>query len=253
MNKTFAVVILATASLIVFVGVSWWGDVFSSTTTSPFGFSASGKIQRESKDATPAVQAIPESESAPAPSMPDHLAQRYDAVSHNTQLPTLDARMAALHEHYPYREFTPEQVLDLMAQPTAWRNAAAADDLPLTDVQRNDGREFIEMNPERLEVLLPGDTFELPLEKLGMRLQMQVDSREALASGGFTLHGRVLGGDETLRVTITQSGGLSLAGIDTPQGHVVMQANDTQGWIASSETLFKQDPHTTDMVMPHDE
>ena len=252
MNKTFAVVILAIASVMVIVGVSWWGDVFSSTTTSPFGFSASGKIQRDAPAAAPNIETT--TAPVPTPDMPDHLAQRYDAVSHNNQLPTLDARMAALHEHYPYREFTPEQVLDLMAQPTAWRNsAAAADELPLTDAQRNDGREFIEMNPERLEVLLPGDTFELPLEKLGMRLQMQVDSREALASGGFTLHGRVLGGDETLRVTITQSGGLSLAGIDTPQGHVVMQANDTQGWIASSETLFKQDPHSTDMVMPHDE
>lgn len=249
MNKTFAVMILASASVLFLFCVSWWGDVFPEQYSSPVGFSASGKIDRReapiaSQPATP----------APAPVVTGQLEQRYQSVSHNSRLPSLDARLAELHELYPYREFSPEQVVDLMSQPTAWQpSAAAPDELPLTDIQRNDGREFIELNPERLEVLLPGDSFELPLESLGMRLQMEVDSREVLANGGFTLHGRVLGGTELMRVTITQSGGLSLAGIDTPQGHVVMQANDHQGWIASSETLFKQDPHRTDWVLPHDE
>lgn len=268
MNKTFAVVILASASLCALFCVSWWGDVFSERNASPIGSStessvvdfpvidspatgtsASGKIQRSQHSATSSSENI-----TPAPVATDLLEQRYQSLSHNSRLPSLNARLAELHQLYPYREFSPEQVVDLMAQPTGWQSTTTAPDtLPLTEAQRNDGREFIDVNPDRLEVLLPGDNFELPLERLGMHLQMQVDSREPLPNGGFTLHGRVLGGAEIMRVTITQNGGLSLAGIDTPQGHVVLQANDGQGWIASSETLFKQDPNRTDIVLPHDE
>ncbi|PUA28260.1 MAG: hypothetical protein B0W54_17455 [Cellvibrio sp. 79] len=211
--------------------------------------SASGKIQRNKHSSSSLSENV-----TPAPVVTDILEQRYQSVSHNSRLPSLDARLAELHQLYPYREFAPDQVVDLMAQSTAWQSTTAVpDSLPLTEAQRNDGREFVDVNPDRLEVLLPGDNFELPLERLGMHLQMQVDSREALPNGGFTLHGRVLGGTDVMRVTITQNDGLSIAGIDTPQGHVVLQANDGQGWIASSETLFKQDPNRTDIVLPHDE
>lgn len=247
MNKTFAVMLLAAACVSVYVYSSWLGDA-SITSTSPAGFSASGKVSRTGAEVSSSPAQLP------PPAEPGLLEQRYQSLAHNKRLPDLQARLAELHELYPYREFSPAEVVDLMAEPTAWQAAASIPaDLPLTDAQRTDGREFIELNPERLEVLLPGDSFELPLERLGLHLQMQVDSREALPGGGFTLHGRILGGSELLRVTITQRGGLSVAGIDTPQGHVVMQANDGQGWIAASDTLFKQDPHRTDMILPHAE
>lgn len=183
-----------------------------------------------------------------------NIEERYQTVSDNKQFPNLEQRITELNQLYPYREFSSGEVLDLLAQSNAWESSSEVpESLPITDDQRNDGRAFIELNPERFQVLLPGDTIELPLEKLGMHLQMQVDSREALPNGGFTLHGHLLGSDELMRATITQGPGLSLAGIDTPQGHVVMQANDTHGWIASSETLFKQNPNTTDVLLPTDE
>lgn len=247
MNKTFAVMSLAVACVSIYVYLSWLGDA-PIASTSPSGFSASGKVSRTGAEAS----------SSPAPLSPSVelglLEQRYQSLAQNKRLPNLQSRLMELHELYPYREFSPEEVVDLMAEPTAWQAATSIpDELPLTDAQRTDGREFIELSPERLEVLLPGDSFELPLERLGLHLQMQVDSREALPDGGFTLHGRILGASELLRVTITQRGSLSLAGIDTPQGHVVMQANDGQGWIAASDTLFKQDPNNTDMILPHAE
>ena len=180
--------------------------------------------------------------------------ERYQTVSDNPRLASFKERLAELDQLYPYREFAPAEVLDLLAQRNAWQSSSdTSEGPPITDKQRADGRAFIEVNPERFMVLLPGDNIELPLEKLGMNLQVQIDSREPLPNGGFTLHGRVLGSDELMRVTITQGPGLSLAGIDTPQGHVVMQANDSHGWIASSETLFKQNPHKTDVLLPTDE
>lgn len=213
------------------------------------GVGASGKISR-----TPATAAVVADAEEKTVAVQNNEGERYQAVSDNPQFPSLEQRIAELNQLYPYREFSSAEVLDLLAQANAWESSPdIPESLPITDEQRNDGRAFIELNPERFQVLLPGDTLELPLEKLGMHLQMQVDSREPLENGGFTLHGHLVGSAEIMRVTITQGPGLSLAGIDTPQGHIVMQANDTHGWIASSETLFKQDPHSTDILLPTDE
>lgn len=213
------------------------------------GVGASGKIAR-----MPAATAVGADAEEKTVAVQNNESERYQVVSDNPQFPNLEQRIAELNQLYPYREFSSTEVLDLLAQANAWESSPDIPaSLPITDEQRNDGRAFIELNPERFQVLLPGDMLELPLEKLGMHLQMQVDSREPLANGGFTLHGHLVGSAELMRVTITQGPGLSLAGIDTPQGHIVMQANDTHGWIASSETLFKQDPHSTDILLPTDE
>ena len=177
--------------------------------------------------------------------------KRYSQVVSNSRYPTLDARITALETLYPQQSFKPNDLVDLLAEPNAWHSAVSStQELPLTQEQRNDGRKFIEIKPERLLVMLPGDSLELPIEQLGANLQMKVDSREALPNGGFVLHGRLTNTDEVMRVTLTQTPGLSLAGIDTPKGHYVMQANDGQGWIASSDVLFKQDGRKTDMLVP---
>jgi hypothetical protein len=181
----------------------------------------------------------------------DDARKRYSQVVANDRYPTLDARITALETLYPQQSFKPNDLVDLLAEPNAWQPAASSpQELPLTPEQRNDGRKFIELKPERLLVMLPGDSLELPIEQLGANFQMKVDSRETLPNGGFVLHGRLTNTDEVMRVTLTQTPGLSLAGIDTPKGHYVLQANDGQGWIASSDILFKQEGRKTDMVVP---
>jgi hypothetical protein len=185
------------------------------------------------------------------PKQLDDARKRYSQVVSNNRYPTLDARITALEALYPQQSFKPNELVDLLAEPNAWQPATTStQELPLTPEQRNDGRKFIELKPERLLVILPGDSLELPIEQLGANLQMKVDSREALPNGGFVLHGRLTNTDDVMRVTLTQTPGLSLAGIDTPKGHYVLQANDGQGWIASSDILFKQDGRKHDMVVP---
>ncbi|RYY74826.1 MAG: hypothetical protein EOO52_10895 [Gammaproteobacteria bacterium] len=187
----------------------------------------------------------------PAQKELDVARKRYGQVVNNSRYPTLDARITALETLYPQQSFKPEEVVDLLAEPNAWQaTTESTQELPLTPEQRSDGRKFIELKPERLLVMLPGDSLELPIEQLGANLKMKVDSREPLPNGGFILHGRLTNTDEVMRVTLTQTPGLSLAGIDTPKGHYVLQANDGQGWIASSDTLFKQEGRKTDMVPP---
>lgn len=179
--------------------------------------------------------------------------ERYSQINENASYPTLQARITELESIYPNLSFEPNELVDLLAEPNAWQATdLPTRDLPLTDEERNDGREFIELKPERLLVALPGDLLELPIEQLGLNMEMQVERRELLPNGGFVLHGRILGSDEPMRVTLSQAPGLSIAGIETPQGHYVLQANDGHGWIASSDTLFKQDAHQHDMVIPPD-
>jgi len=185
------------------------------------------------------------------PKQLDDARKRYSQVISNSRYPTLDARITALEALYPQQSFKPNELVDLLSEPNAWQPATTStQELPLTPAQRNDGRKFIELKPERLLVMLPGDSLELPIEQLGANFQMKVDSREALPNGGFVLHGRLTNTDEVMRVTLTQTPGLSLAGIDTPKGHYVLQANDGRGWIASSDILFKQDGRKHDMVVP---
>ena len=222
------------------------------------GSSAAGK--QTSSDgkkivATPKQNAVfassGESNPEASPKQLEDARKRYSQVISNSRYPTLDARITALEALYPQQSFKPNELVDLLAEPNAWQPATtSAQELPLTPEQRNDGRKFIELKPERLLVMLPGDSLELPIEQLGANLQMKVDSREALPNGGFVLHGRLTNTDEVMRVTLTQTPGLSLAGIDTPKGHYVLQANDGQGWIASSDILFKQEGRKHDMVVP---
>lgn len=250
MSRMFLVALIASVLIAAYFSAS--SD--SQQLAYPNGFSASGTIARHASSMATTMETPATEQVSPARSTQAELQERYQAISDNKNFPTLEQRIAELNQLYPYREFAPEEVVDLLAQSHAWQSATQVPDhLPINEAQRNDGRAFIELNPERFQVLLPGDTLQLPLEKLGMDLQMQVDSREPLANGGFTLHGHLVGSNELMRVTITQGPGLSLAGIDTPQGHIVMQANDSHGWIASSETLFKQDPHKTDILLPTNE
>lgn len=210
---------------------------------------ASGKNQSSAAKKNLAV--IGKTDVKADPKQLEDARKRYNQVVSNSRYPTLDARITALEALYPQQSFAPNELVDLLAEPNAWHPADLTNqELPLTPEQRNDGRKFIELKPERLLVTLPGDSLELPIEQLGSNFQMKVDSREVLPNGGFILHGRLTNTDEVMRVTLTQTPGLSLAGIDTPRGHYVLQANDGQGWIASSDLLFKQDERQHDMVVP---
>lgn len=179
------------------------------------------------------------------------LQARYAEVSNNPDYPQLEARLEAMQERRPGRSFDPQKVLAAMARTEAWERVEThPDDLPLTPEQKYDGREFIRFDPLRIETLMPGDTLEIPVWQLGTHFEMRVDYAETHKNGSATWHGHLENYNETHRVVITVGEGLSLAGIDTPSGHYVLQAHGESGWIASSETLFKRNEDETDMVIP---
>jgi hypothetical protein len=181
-------------------------------------------------------------------------AKRYAAVSQNPAYPTLESRLAALQQRYPSKEFNPDEVLDLLAEPNAWRNETEVPkDLPLSQEDLHDGREFIHFDSSRLDVLLPGDSLDLPVTQLGTRLKMIVSTIEDLPNGGSTWSGDIEGFNDSFHANITHSENLTLGGFDTPQGHYAFQVNGKEGWVASSEKLFKRDPNVTDALIPPNE
>lgn len=181
----------------------------------------------------------------------EELQEKYARISDNPDYPQLQTRLDAMRERQPGRSFDAEQVVETMAQSEAWaRVDTPPEELPLTPVEKFDGREFIRFNPRRIETLMPGDTLEIPIWQLGANYKMRVDRTENHDNGSVTWHGHLENFNEPHRVTITVGDGLSLGGIDTPNGHYVLQAHGEAGWIASSETLFKRNEAETDMIIP---
>jgi hypothetical protein len=244
-NKTLSVVLLATAAAVS--GFFVLRDTASSTQTrNPLPLDANAisadAADTGGQDDKPAVKG----------SMSQvELQEEYDRISDNPDYPQLETRLDAMQKRHSNRSFEPEQVVTAMGQSEAWmRIDNPPENLPLTPVEKFDGREFIRFSPLRVETLMPGDTLEIPIWQLGVRYKMRVDQTETHANGSVTWHGHLEDFSEPHRVTITVGNGLSLGGIETPRGHYVLQANGEAGWIASSETLFKRDETGTDMVIP---
>ena len=56
---------------------------------------------------------------------------------------------------------------------------------------------------------------------------------------------------EKYHVSFTKGETLTVGGIDTPDGHYVVQAHGNKGWVASSGLLFKE--HVDPIVPPEEE
>ncbi len=177
--------------------------------------------------------------------------QRYQAIAIE-QYPDLETRQDALRQHHPNLQIDADNLVDLLSESSAWRNLSQVPEhLPLTTEEKNDGREFIEINTKRWAVLLPGDEIELPVNRTGLRYTVIIDGIEKQLGNTTTWHGHLKNIDGPMLVSLTQGEGISLGGFDTPNGHYVIQVNGNQGWVASSATLFKPNPnHRTDMVIP---
>ncbi len=177
--------------------------------------------------------------------------QRYQAIA-SEQYPDLETRQATMRQHHPNLPIDADELVDLLSEPAAWRSLSQTPEhLPLTTEEKNDGREFIEINTKRWAALLPGDEIELPVTRAGARYTVIIDGIEKQSNDSMTWHGHLKNIDGPMLVSLTQGNGISLGGFDTPNGHYVIQVNDSQGWIASSSTLFKPNPdHPTDIVIP---
>jgi hypothetical protein len=165
----------------------------------------------------------------------------------------LGSRLEVMHQRRHGQIYNSEAVAAAVVRNAAW---IPTDDvptsLPLKPEEFTDGRQFIQLDPLKIESLIPGDTFLVAVEKLGAQYRVEIDSVEVHDGGRISWHGHLAGLSERYNVTFTRGESLTVGGLETPDGHYVLQAHGKNGWIASSQKLFKfnttQVP--TDAIVP---
>lgn len=243
------------ATLYLTVGMPGGGESTSpetpSTTTSDSGHDAAdGAASSQGDPSAPADSGEAGTEDADK----EQLNAAYDDLNDNTDYPSLDHRLQEMRARRGGRDFQAENVIASMRVSDAWETTdEPGDNLKLSDEERHDGRDFVRFRAEKLETLVPGDTMTIPLDQKNQEYTMAVNRVEVHGDGNVTWHGRLTEFPDNNQVSITRGESLTVGGFTTPEGHYTLQARGNQGWVASSDTLFKRDPNQTDAVVPDTE
>lgn len=185
-------------------------------------------------------------------SVSDAMEIEYDRLTDNPDYPAFTMRLAEMSSRRDGRTFSPQATLNALRKPVAW---TAADEpgphLVLSTEARHDGRVFVNLDQTRIEALVAGDEFDLPLLQENSVYRMRVESVEVGDHNDITWHGYLTDFANDNQVSITQGSTLTVAGITTPAGHYVLEAHQGSGWIAAGGDLFKQDFDQTDEIIPN--
>lgn len=161
----------------------------------------------------------------------------------NEEYPTFGHRISEISNR---RNGQPVDVAALYAAsqlPSAWQASdTLPDSFPLSEEDRTDGREFIAVNPLKIESLVPGDSLEIDISQINGHFIARIDRVQVQADNNVSWFGHlenVPGLEGQTQVYLTRGDNLIIGGITTPDGHFEIEARGTQGWIASGATLFK--------------
>jgi hypothetical protein len=171
----------------------------------------------------------------------------------NTKQKNVEERITAMRERRPDQTFDPATVAAALTQNSAWEPTEnVPTHLPLRSDEFTDGRQFIQFDSLKLETLMPGDTIKLNINEVRKNYDITIDRVETNDYNSVSWFGHIDGDDgQAYSVSFTRGKELTVSGIDTPEGHYVLQAQGNDGWIASSSLLYKVDPTaTTDVVDP---
>lgn len=175
-----------------------------------------------------------------------------------TSLPTinpeLQARIDTINNRRPNFSYSAAEIAAAVERKTSWSSAETAPkDLPLTQEELADGREFIQLDSLKMETLIPGDTINVQVAENAKDYEVIIDKVEKHDYNSISWYGYINGEDgQKYSVSFTRGETLTVGGLDTPDGHYVLQAHGKSGWIASSQLLFKVDPNVQDAIHPAD-
>lgn len=161
----------------------------------------------------------------------------------NPEYPTFGHRVSEISNR---RQGQPVDIAALYAAsqlPAAWQSSdALPDSFPLSEEDRMDGREFITINPLKIESLVEGDTLDIEIGQNNGRYTARIDRVMVQSDNNVSWFGHlenVPGLEGQTHVYLTRGDHLIIGGITTPDGHFEIEARGDQGWIASGATLFK--------------
>lgn len=170
-------------------------------------------------------------------------------------LARVEERLDVMQQRRPERNFDLVEVAAALKRENAWLPAEEVpDNLPLEPEEFTDGRQFIQLDSMKIETLVPGDEVKVLIEETGQEYVVTMDKVEKHDYDSISWHGHIDGSDgQTYSVSFTRGKALTVGGLDTPEGHYVLQAHGDNGWLASSALLFKiADPDVSDAVDPRD-
>ena len=228
---------------IVVIGLYTFNSRFVTPETTPSNTNASSKNLNISQTDIAATSLPTLASSAQASSIKKTL----DNYAH------LQDRLNAMQERRPNQQFDPATVEAAVKRENTWEKAKKIPThLPLKPEEFTDGRQFIQLDSLKIETLMPGDSVTVSIADVGQHdYKVIMDKIEKHDYNSISWYGHIDGKDgQTYQVSFTRGEKLTVGGIDTPNGHYVLQAHGNDGWIASSKLLFKIDPNISDEVYP---
>ncbi|MEN0035844.1 MAG: hypothetical protein AAGC78_02200 [Cellvibrio sp.] len=171
-----------------------------------------------------------------------------------TSTPELDERIATIKQRRPNLDFSPQDVAAAVSRTTSWAPTDEVPrELPLEQEEFSDGRQFIDLDTLKIETLVPGDQVNVRVDQNGKDYKVTIDKVEKHDYNSISWHGHIQGDDgQKYSVSFTRGEQLTVGGLDTPDGHYVLQAHGNKGWVASSQLLFKADTSVSDAIHPAD-
>lgn len=153
----------------------------------------------------------------------------------------LPQRLAAMSARRNGRAFDPQAVADALKSDVAWESdPSIGNDLPISNAERKDGREFIRINPLKIEALMKGDEISLPITQMKKDgpVRMVVDEVVQGADDNITWHGHLTDFGTENQVSFTRGDSLIVGGVSKPDKNYVVQINGDVGWIVDGFTIF---------------
>lgn len=169
-----------------------------------------------------------------------------------TIAPELQERIAAMQKRRPNQQFSNSEVAAAVNRTTSWTPTEEIPrELPLQPEEFTDGRQFIELDSLKIETLMPGDQINVRVDENTKDYQVTIDRIEQHDYNSISWYGHIQGDDgQQYSVSFTRGEHLTVGGLDTPDGHYVLQGHGGKGWIASSQLLFKADTSVSDAIHP---
>ncbi len=165
----------------------------------------------------------------------------------NPDFESLQQRLDEMSSRRAGVDFDAEAVQQVTQQADLWvERKLPPTGTPLTEAELNDGRPFVEVNPLKVESLMPGDTFSLYIPQTNETLELHVEQVKQKRNT-VTWNGSLKIDDTVSLFTMSKGPSLIVGGIETPYTHYSFEVYGNVGWIEESGKLFK---HESEPLVP---
>lgn len=176
---------------------------------------------------------------------------RYEQVNENPAYSSLDSRYQEIISRRPNAFSNVEELMTAIDEDSAWElTNQLAEAQWLLDNLNIEDPELMQFNSAKIESLVIGDVVELPIKQAGETYRLRIESVQADSDENITWRGHILHNNKNYYASITRNNsGLTIGGIDTPNGHYTLEAHGDSGWISTSHSAF-HDASGPDFVTP---